>query len=101
VPNEDKTPIRRRASASPQIESPDMTVDEVMTFRHESETTVWRKCRTGVYDSFKSGKRRLITRASVLRDRDRCRAEHSGFPAEKADRGRWRKPKADTTAAEG
>jgi hypothetical protein len=100
VPNEDKTPVRRRAPA-PSIESPDMTVAEVKDFRHESETVVWRKCRTGVYISYKSGKQRLITRASVMLDRDRCMTEHGGFPAEKADRGRWRKPKADAATAEG
>jgi hypothetical protein len=37
----------------------------------------------------------LITRASVMLDRDRCMAEQSGVPAEKANRGRWRKDKAE------
>lgn len=56
-------------------ESPDMTFDEVKAFRREGGSTVWRKLRSGRYVSYKSGDKRLITRESVLADRERCLAE--------------------------
>jgi len=56
-------------------DSPDMTVAEVAAFRREGLSTVRRKMRSGPYVSFKSGDKRLITRESVLADRERCLAE--------------------------
>jgi hypothetical protein len=56
-------------------DSPDMTIAEVATFRREGPSTVWRKIRSGAYVSFKSGDKRLVTRESVLADRERCLAE--------------------------
>jgi hypothetical protein len=56
-------------------DSPDMTLDEVAAFRREGKSTVWRKIRRGDYVAFKSGDKRLITRESVIADRERCLAE--------------------------
>ena len=55
-------------------DSPDMTITEVAVFRREGESTIWRKIRSGTYVSFKSGDKRLITRESVVADRERCLA---------------------------
>jgi hypothetical protein len=56
-------------------DSPDMTFAEVKAFRREGDSTVWRKVRSGRYVSYKSGDKRLITRESVLADREQCLAE--------------------------
>jgi hypothetical protein len=56
-------------------DSPDMIIAEVAAFRRERESTVWRKIRSGAYVSFKSGDKRLVTRESVLADRERCLAQ--------------------------
>ena len=56
-------------------ESPDMTFAEVKAFRRVGDSTVWRKIRSGAYNSYKSGDKRLITRESVLADRERCLAK--------------------------
>jgi hypothetical protein len=65
-----------------QIESPDMTPKEVGAYRRESASTVQRKMRLGVYRSYLSGPdKRLITRESVLADRETCLAAGPQFPA--------------------
>jgi hypothetical protein len=56
-------------------DSPDMTFAEVKAFRREGDSTDWRKVRSGRYVSYKSGDKRLITRESVLADREQCLAE--------------------------
>jgi hypothetical protein len=62
------------------VESPDMTPKEVSAFRHESDSTTQRKMRDGTYDSYLSGNdKRLITRESVLRDREACLARGPRF----------------------
>jgi hypothetical protein len=62
------------------VESPDMTPKEVSAFRHESDSTTQRKMRDGTYDSYLSGNdKRLITRESVLRDREACLAAGPRF----------------------
>jgi hypothetical protein len=63
-----------KSQAAAPTDSPDMTLAEVAAFRREGESTVWRKIRAGTYVSFKSGDKRLITRESVLADRERCLA---------------------------
>jgi hypothetical protein len=66
--------------AAASIDSPDMTVAEVAAYRHESFSTVQRKMRAGVYVSYRSGPdKRLITRESVLKDREVCLAAGPGF----------------------
>jgi hypothetical protein len=72
-------------------DSPDMTIAEVAAFRREGQSTVWRKIRSGAYVSYKSGDKRLVTRESVLADRERCLAEGSRLtkaPLEKRKPGR-------------
>jgi hypothetical protein len=62
------------------VECPDMTPKEVSAFRHESDSTTQRKMRDGTYDSYLSGNdKRLITRESVLRDREACLAAGPRF----------------------
>jgi hypothetical protein len=81
--------------------SPDMTVDEVMAFRRESRSTVERKMRAGVYQSYLSGlDKRLITRASVEADRQRCLDLGARFD-QGGKRGRPRKALESAAAAEG
>jgi hypothetical protein len=71
--------IELRAATVP-VESPDMSIAEVAIFRHESPSTVQRKMRTGAYVSYLSGNdKRLITRESVLRDREACLARGPRF----------------------
>jgi hypothetical protein len=63
-----------------QIESPDMTPKEVGAYRRESASTVQRKMRLGIYRSYLSGHdKRLITRESVLADREACLARGPRF----------------------
>jgi hypothetical protein len=103
----EKTRTAPRAALS--VDSPDMTPAEVAAFRRESETTVWRKCRSGVYVSYRSGRdKRLIVRESVIADRDKCLVDGLGFaaPAEGKrgrgyPKGRKRKAKADAAPAGG
>ena len=65
---------------SAPVDSPDMTIEEVVVFRRESASTVQRKMRSGAYDSYLSGNdKRLITRESVLRDREACLARGPRF----------------------
>jgi hypothetical protein len=59
--------------------SPDMTPAEVGAFRRESPSTVQRKMRLGVYVSYRSGDKRLITRESVEADRNACLAAGPSF----------------------
>jgi hypothetical protein len=63
-----------RTQPAPYIASPDMTISEVMPYRRESETSVFRKMAAGVYRSHRNGRRRLIERASVEEDRERSLA---------------------------
>jgi hypothetical protein len=72
--------MARRNTSSSEVESPDMTVEEVALFRRESPSAVQRKMRDGTYVSYLSGdRRRLITRESVLADRARRLAEGPQF----------------------
>ena len=65
---------------SAPVESPDMTPKEVSAYRHEADSTTQRKMRDGTYDSYLSGNdKRLITRESVLRDREVCLAAGPRF----------------------
>ena len=50
----------------------DATVEQVMAYRGESASKVFRKMRDGTYVSYVNGKRRMIVFASVKLDRDRC-----------------------------
>ena len=75
-----------------------MTLAEVAAFRREGQSTVWRKIRSGAYVSFKSGDKRLITRESVIADREKCLAEGPRLtpPPPKGRRaGRPKKPEAE------
>ena len=76
--------------------SPDMTIAEVAAFRREGASTVWRKIRSGAYVSFKSGDKRLVTRESVLADRERCLAEGPRLTEAPAERRRPGRPKTKT-----
>jgi hypothetical protein len=83
-------------------DSPDMTMAEVAAFRREGLSTVWRKMRSDVYKSYKSGDKRLIIRESVLADRERCLAEGpqlSSTPTEKRGPGRPKKQEPSTVSA--
>jgi hypothetical protein len=89
------------STALSPVPSPDMTVDEVMSFRRESRSTVERKMRAGVYESYLSGlDKRLITRASVEADRQRCLDLGARFD-QGGRRGRPRKALECAAAAEG
>ena len=79
-----------------------MTIAEVKAFRREGDSTVWRKIRSGTYISYKSRDKRLITRESVIADRERCLAEGPRLtapPPEGRRPGRPKKPKPDQTAS--
>jgi hypothetical protein len=72
--------IASLVKAPAPVESPDMTPKEVSIFRHESDSTTQRKMRDRTYDSYLSGNdKRLITRESVLRDREACLAAGPRF----------------------
>jgi hypothetical protein len=60
----------------------------------ESPSTVWRKCKSGVYISYKSSSGiRLITRDSVIADRQACLAKGPQFdPPAEGKRGRGQLP---------
>jgi hypothetical protein len=75
----------------PGLPSPDMTVPEVMAFRHESAATVFRKIRNGNYRSHKNGDTRLIELASVIADRDACIARGPQLAPLRGKRGRPKK----------
>jgi hypothetical protein len=80
--------------------SPDMTVGEVMAFRRESRSTVERKMRAGVYQSYLSGlDKRLITCTSVEADRQRCLDLGARFD-QGGKRGRPRKALESAAAPE-
>ena len=82
-------------------DSPDMTIAEVAAFRREGESTVWRKIRSGAYVAFKSGDKRLVTRESVLADRERCLAQGLRLTESPPEGRRPGRPKTKTkTAAE-
>jgi hypothetical protein len=70
----------------------DATVKEVMAYRRESYSTVRRKLRLGVYESYLDGDRRMIIFASVKEDRERSiskgRQLASDNPIIKRKRGR-------------
>jgi hypothetical protein len=87
-----------KAQAVAPSDSPDMTVAEVAAFRREGESTVWRKIRSGAYVSFKSGDKRLITRESVLADRERCLAKGPRLTEPPAEGRRPGRPKTNTEA---
>ena len=57
----------------------DATVEQVMTYRGESASKVFKKMRDGTYVSYVNGKRRMIVFASVKLDRDRCIARGPQF----------------------
>ncbi len=90
----------KQQSVAPS-DSPDMTIAEVAAFRREGESTVWRKIRTGAYVSFKSGDKRLITRESVLADRERCLAEGPQLTEAPPGGRPPGRPKAKAEAADG
>jgi hypothetical protein len=82
----------------------DATVEQVMAYRGESASKVFRKMRDGTYVSYVNGKRRMIVFASVKLDRDRCIARGPQFTAAahgvKRKLGRPRKVDAQQPRAE-
>jgi hypothetical protein len=80
----------------------DATVKEVMAYRRESRSTVWRKMRAGVYASYRDGDTRKIIFESVKRDRERHIAAGPQFasdrPLIKRKRGRPRKTVIESSA---
>jgi hypothetical protein len=92
--------VKPEAAPPMQIESPDMTVGEVCAFRRESQSTVIRKMKLGVYRSYRSGPdKRLITRDSVIADRDACLARGSGFDEAPTENSESRSEERDLTDA--
>jgi hypothetical protein len=81
----------------------DVTVNEVMAFRHESARTVFRKLTAGTYKSYKNGGRRLIVWQSVLDDRERSLSHGAQLPSRpitgKRRPGRPRKDHPENKAA--
>ena len=73
----------------------DLTVEEVARVRRESPSQVYKKIRNGTYEAHKNGDTRLITRESVLADRDR--ALKAGPQLGATNRGR--PPKKNAAAA--
>jgi hypothetical protein len=77
-PTDDDKPAKKRrpkrpfAPLPPNLQPPDLTVDEVASFRRESRWTVFRKVREGRYRSYLDGRIRKVIFASVLADRDRA-----------------------------
>jgi hypothetical protein len=98
-----KTPDKRtgrtlKQQAVAPSDSPDLTVAEAAALRREGESTVWRKIRSGAYVSFKSGDKRLITRESVLADRERCLAAGPQLTKAPLERRKPGRPKTKTGA---
>jgi hypothetical protein len=79
----------------PNFDPVDATVKEVMAYRRESYSTVRRKLRLGLYESYLDGDRRMIIFASVKADREQSIAKGPQLipenPAVKRNRGRPRK----------
>jgi hypothetical protein len=70
-----------KALVAPTV-PPDMTPKEVAVYRRESDSTVQRKMRLEIYQSYLSGPgldKRLVTRESVERDREACLAAGPRF----------------------
>ena len=99
--------------ASGGFELIDGKVEEVASFRRESIWTVFEKIRDRRYDAYLDGRVRKIIFASVLADRDRAiaagcdkkspaalKALASRKPPEKRRRGRPKKQKEPSVAAE-
>ena len=59
----------------PNFDPVDASVQEVMAYRRESYSTVRRKLRLELYESYLDGDRRMIIFASVKADRERSIAK--------------------------
>jgi hypothetical protein len=94
-----RTGRRLKQQSTATGDSPDMTIAEVKAFRREGESTVWRKIRAGTYVSFKSGDKRLITRESVIADRERCLAAGPRLTESPPEGRRSGRPKTKPEAA--
>jgi hypothetical protein len=73
----DQIPKRFRSKSRfvdlPQgLQPPDLTVDEVASYRRESRWTVHRKVREKIYESYLDGRIRKILLSSVIADRERA-----------------------------
>jgi hypothetical protein len=80
----------------PDRQSPDATIEEVMSFRKESANTVFRKMAAGIYKAHKNLDNTLITWESVYAERKACLERgRPSRPAPKTKRKAGHPPKIE------
>lgn len=92
--------MTKRKPSVDDNDSPDWTIDEVARFRRESRSQVYKKARRGgPYVAHKNGDATLITKESVMADRDACLKRGLPLGERTGRRGRPRRVHNDAATA--